>query len=84
MESKAAITKSLSDTFYALGEAISRFDDTNFNEKPAKGNWSPAMVTQHLVLAGTGVDKVLLGNTKPTEADASDKVAQIKAIFFRF
>jgi len=84
MENKATILKTLSDTFSELEKAIQRFDEATFNEKPSHGNWSPAMVVQHLVLAGTGSDKILLGNTKPTEGTVDSKVEQIKNIFLNF
>ncbi len=84
MESKATVVETLSDTFSELEKAILRFKNGTFNGKSVYGNWSPAMVTQHLVLAGTGIDQVLLGNTKPTEGKADGKVAQIKGIFLDF
>lgn len=84
MENNTTILKTLNDTFSELEKAIQRFDETTFNQKPPHGNWSPAMVAQHLVLAGTGSDKVLLGNTKPTEGAADGKVAELKNIFLNF
>ena len=84
MESNTALLENLSITFSELEAAIRRFNDVSFNSKPAGGNWSPAMVAQHLILAGTGIDKVLLGNTKPTATSPDEKVAQLKDIFLNF
>ncbi|WP_293300619.1 DinB family protein, partial [Pedobacter sp. UBA4863] len=84
MDINATLLKSLEDTFSGLAKAIQRFNETAFNEKPAKSNWSPAMVAQHLILAGTDIDKVLLGNTKATEGKVDGKIAQLKGIFLDF
>ena len=84
MESNTTLSENLKSTFSGLEKAIQRFSEESFNEKPLGSNWSPAMVTQHLVLAGMGIDQVLLGNTKPTESNADSKVAQLKAIFLDF
>mgnify|MGYP003575363490 CR=1 FL=1 len=84
MEGGKTLVEKLKDTFSALEKAILRFNHNNFNRKPIQGNWSPAMVTQHLILAGTGIDQVLLGNTAHTPRDADQKVAQIKGIFLDF
>lgn len=84
MESKETLLASLRDTFSVLEKAILRFDEDSFNQKPAQSNWSPAMVAQHLILAGTDIDKVLLGSTKPTEGEPDGKVAQLKGIFLDF
>lgn len=84
MENKQTLLADLRDTFSALEKAIQRFDEASFNEKPAQSNWSPAMVAQHLILAGTDFDKLLLGNTKPTLGQADEKVAQLQSIFLDF
>jgi hypothetical protein len=68
----------------ALNKAIEQFDETSFNLKPDTNAWSPAQIAQHLVLAGTGFDKVLLGNTKPTEGAADKLVAELKEILLNF
>lgn len=84
MENKITLLENLRHTFSELDKAIQRFDESTFNQKPEGSNWSPAMVAQHLVLAGTDIDKLLLGNTKPTEGEADKKVAQLKGIFLDF
>lgn len=84
MENNITLLENLRHTFSELDKAIQRFDESTFNQKPEGSNWSPAMVAQHLVLAGTDIDKVLLGNTKPTEGEADRKVAQLKGIFLDF
>ncbi|MFN0254318.1 DinB family protein [Pedobacter ureilyticus] len=84
MENNTMLSENLKSTFSDLEKAIHRFNENSFNQKPNGSNWSPAMVTQHLVLAGTGIDQVLLGNTNSTEGKADGKVAQIKGIFLDF
>ncbi len=84
MESKEAIVSTLESTFSELNKAITRFDENTFNQKPAKGGWTPAQVAQHLALAGTGIDGVLLGETRATEGAADRQVASIKEVFLNF
>lgn len=84
MENKTSLVNELTNVFSELEKQIERFDETSFNQKPTNGNWSPAMVAQHLVLAGTNFDKLLLGNTSQTESKADEKVAQLKDIFLNF
>lgn len=84
MKSNTAILENLSTTFSELEATIQHFNEISFNNKPTGGSWSPAMVAQHLILAGTGIDRVLLGNTSSTEAVPDAKVAQMKEIFLNF
>jgi len=84
MENNTTLAENLKHTFSELEAAIRRFNENSFNVKPPQSNWSPAMVAQHLVLAGTDFDKLLLGNTKPTVGKADEKVAQLKDIFLNF
>jgi len=84
MENKAIIVDTLESTFAELEKAIKRFDGSNFNQKPARGGWTPGQVAQHLALAGTGIDRVLLGATRETEGAADKQVASIKEVFLNF
>lgn len=84
MESKETIVSTLESTFSELDKAIKRFDESNFNQKPAKDGWTPAQVAQHLALAGTGIDNVLLGETRATEGAPDRQVASIKEVFLNF
>lgn len=84
MENRTEILSSFKHAFADLEKAISRFNETSFNVKPEGSNWSPAMVVQHLVLAGRNFDKILLGNTAPTAGLADAKVAQLKEIFLNY
>ncbi|MDQ8005821.1 MAG: DinB family protein [Pedobacter sp.] len=84
MENNTILSENLKSTFSELEKAIERFNESNFNQKPEGSNWSPAMVAQHLVLAGSNFDKLLLGNTKRTSGKADERVAQLKAIFLDF
>lgn len=84
MENKEAIVSTLESTFSELDKAIKRFDESTFNQKPAKGGWTAAQVAQHLALAGTGIDGVLLGETRTTEGAPDRQVASIKEVFLNF
>lgn len=84
MEDHIKLLAELNSTFANLESAIQSFNEKTFNQKTKHGTWSPAMVTQHLILAGTGLDQVLLGNTKATSAPAHEKVAIIKNIILNF
>lgn len=84
MESNKMLSENLKNTFSALEKAIQCFDESSFNSKPKGNSWSPAMITQHLILAGTDIDKVLLGTTKASQGEADGKVETIKNIFLNF
>ena len=84
MESKTTLASTLESTFSELDKAIKRFDESTFNQRPAKGGWTPAQVAQHLALAGTGIDDVLLGETRATEGAPDRQVASIKDVFLNF
>lgn len=84
MENNTTLLAAWKSSFSELDKAVQRFSESSFNQKPVGSNWSPAMVAQHIILAATDIDKVLLGNTKPTEGEADGKVAQIKGIFLDF
>jgi len=84
MESNIILSETLKAAFSELEKAVLRFNETNFNQKIPGSNWSPAMVAQHLILAGTGIDQILLGNTATTEGEPDGKVGQLKGIFLDF
>lgn len=84
MEDHNQLLAELNNTFSNLESAIQGFNEKTFNQKTEPNTWSAGMVTQHLILAGTGLDQVLLGSTKTTSAPADEKVAIIKNIFLNF
>jgi hypothetical protein len=84
MENNHSIATALATTFSDLKKSSLRFTNAQFNQKPTVDAWSPAMVLQHLILAGKGFDGLLLGNTKPTEGAPDQKVEPIKNIFLNF
>lgn len=84
MENKATLVSTLESTFSELDKAIKRFDESTFNQRPAKGSWTPAQVAQHLALAGTGIDDVLLGETRATAGAPDRQVDSIKEVFLNF
>lgn len=84
MENNNTIASALTTTFADLEKALMRFDDLQFNTKPAQQSWSPAMVAQHLILAGQGIDQILVGPTGATAGAPDEKVAFIKNIFLNF
>ncbi len=84
MEDNHTIATELATAFTELEKSVQRFNPTQFNTKPADKSWSAAMVVQHLILAGKGIDQVLLGNTKPTVGAADQKVETIRNILLDF
>lgn len=84
MENNHTIAAELATAFTDLEKSVLRFNRTQFNTKPADQSWSAAMVVQHLILAGKGIDQVLLGNTKPTSGAADQKVETIRNILLDF
>jgi hypothetical protein len=81
---KDIIISDFNEVFSDLTNAVSGFDYKSYNEIPFKGSWTPAQVTQHIILASEGFVKVLNAEVVDTERPIDEKKAQIKAIFLNY
>ena len=61
-----------------LFESLSGFNETNFNYNPSETGWSPAQITEHLLLLEIVANKALTGETIPTNRPPDKKIALIK------
>lgn len=66
-----ALTKAF-DNFIA---AFSAFNETRINTQPAPGQWTPAQVAMHIILATDGVPD---GKTKATDREPDFYLARIR------
>jgi len=81
---KDTIISDFNEVFSDLTNTVDGFDYKSYNENPFEGSWTPAQVTQHIVLASEGFVKVLNAEVKDTERAIDEKKAQIKAIFLDY
>jgi hypothetical protein len=74
----------LNSTTKELLEVLSSFTEEQFNTVPYAGSWTAGQVAEHLYKSESGVPKVLLGATRPTERQPDEKVEIIKSVFLNF
>lgn len=71
----------------ALGETIallSSLTEKEINTVPFEGSWTAAQVGEHLRLAGTGMDGLLLEPTQPVHREADERAPGLKDMFLDF
>lgn len=78
------ISSDFNKVFSDLATTVEGFEYKSYNEVPFDGSWTPAQVTQHVVLASEGFVKVLNAEVKDTERAIDEKKSQIKAIFLDY
>ena len=71
----------INSTLSELLEVISNVDDTQFNVAKDDHSWTPAQLTQHLVLSISRFVKLLNGPTEETNRKPDEQIAIIKSIF---
>lgn len=71
-------------TTLPLLEAISVFEQKDFNRTPFNGAWSAAQVAEHLVKVESGVSALLSGRTAEVSRDPEAFVPLIRKIFLDF
>lgn len=81
---KDIIISDFNKVFSDLVTTVEGFDYKSYNEVPFDGSWTPAQVTQHVILASEGFVKVLNAEVKDTERAIDEKKSQIKAIFLDY
>ena len=81
---KETILNDFNGIFDALATTVGLYNDQNFNEIPFEGSWTPAQVTQHIILASKGFAGVLNAEVKDTERPIDEKIGALKSIFLNF
>lgn len=67
-----------------LLETVASFREDQFNTVPYPGGWTAAQVTEHLLIAASGIPDILKGPTESAERAPDEKVAAISAVFLDF
>ena len=75
---------SLADTSLELVQSLSLFSEEELNTVPFAGSWTAGQVGEHLLKAASGITKILLGNSQPTQRLPDEKVTSIESIFLDF
>ncbi|MBS7233553.1 DinB family protein [Flavobacterium psychroterrae] len=81
---KAKLKQEVENTFAALYQTISLFDQSKINIIPFEGSWTPGQVVRHIIKATSGFKKVCDGNTKKLENAIDEKIPVLKDIFLNF
>ena len=72
---KSLLRKSLVEAFDRFINAFNVFDETEVNQIPFPGSWTPAQVAIHIILATDGVPD---HNSKPADRDAGALLENIR------
>ena len=67
-----------------LIQAISVFNEEEFNTIPFKGSWTAGQVAEHVYKSVSAFTKGLYGKVKPTTRQPDEKVEPIKKTFLDF
>jgi uncharacterized protein YndB with AHSA1/START domain len=81
---KNELLRSLKNTKVELLQALSLFNEEEFNTIPFEGSWTAGQVGEHLLKSAPGIIKILLGNTEPTTRPVDEKVKTLEFIFLDF
>lgn len=68
------------NTSHLTGE-LAEFPEEKFDKQPGQGQWSAAMIAEHLLVVEHLVNKVLEGNVKPVDRDPGEKIGMIEGAF---
>lgn len=72
---KSELRSSLSKAFEDFMLTLSQFGDTNINEAPSAGCWTPAQVAVHIIMATDGVPD---GHTSPAHRPYDANMPKIR------
>ncbi len=75
--------KAFENTTREFLELLSSLDQTALDACPPDGGWTAGQIGEHVLKSYASVD-VLTGNTKATDREADQKVAQIRELFLDF
>lgn len=77
-------TTEFEDSTAKLLDALSVFNDGNFNTIPFEGSWTAGQVAEHVFKSEGRLPGLLLGHTAPADRDPAGNVAQIRKVFLDF
>jgi hypothetical protein len=78
---KEELLKVFEKTGSALRQALDEFDRESLNMIPFEGSWTAGQVGEHILKSLSGMPKLFLESTKPSERPEYKKVRDIKNIF---
>lgn len=78
---KVELLAEIRDTFQELNNTISAFNDEQFNRVPFPGSWTPAQVSEHIILFTSGMPD---NHTQFTERKYDEKVEPLRQLFLNF
>lgn len=78
------IETELATTREAFLQALSLFNQDNFNTVPFEGSWTPGQVAEHVFKSVDGTPALLKADAKPTERDPALHVPNLRAMFLDF
>ncbi|MFT3907975.1 MAG: DinB family protein [Ferruginibacter sp.] len=81
---KEEIINGLDETTKELLQAISLFDQTQFNKVPFEGSWTAGQVAEHIFKSESRIPALLTGSNKPTLRAPDQNIQQIKNIFLDY
>lgn len=81
---KAELKQEVENTFAALYQTLSLFEQSEINVIPFEGSWTAGQVTRHIIKATSGFHKICDGNTKKLDGAIDEKVPVLKEIFLNF
>ncbi|TDH21255.1 DinB family protein [Segetibacter sp. 3557_3] len=83
MDSKQ-ITTDLLDSLSELINQVSSLNEAQLNTCPFHGSWTPAQVSQHLVLSNSGFLEVINGPVSEANRNPAEFIPAIKNDFLNF
>lgn len=81
---KDEIITALQSNITTFQNLISSFNETQLNQVPFEGSWTPAQVAQHIIMANSGFGDVLNGPVKDTSRAPGELKEKIKKDFLNF
>lgn len=81
---KDGLKQEVENTFAALYQTLSLFEQSDINVIPFEGSWTAGQVTRHIIKATSGFHKICDGNTKKLDGAIDEKVPVLKEIFLNF
>ncbi|WP_290841220.1 DinB family protein [Flavobacterium sp.] len=71
-------------TFDAMAAAIRNTPDSEFNNVPFPGSWTPAQAAQHIKLSIQNLPGMLQGKTEASDRKPDEKVKMVADVFLDF
>lgn len=84
MTTQTTLQQELDQAFANWTKAVQQFDQSQYNQVPFEGSWTPGQIVQHLTLANGGFADLLYGPTADANRPADEHVAVLREMFLNF